>query len=142
MTKIVGLKEFRKNIDKYANAVKHGESLTVVKRAKPIFKIEAPEGIRKNLDEYLIILKTNRNKLERDYKVKKMGIFGSTVRGDDEESSDVDILVEFKNPVGLFKFVELNEFLEKILGTKVDLATKRGLKPAIKSRVLKEVVYV
>ena len=64
------------------------------------------------------------------------------MRGEEKKRSDVDILVEFKEPVGLFKFMNLEEHLEKLLGTKVDLVSKKALKPRIGKYILKEVVYI
>jgi|SRR3989344_837515 len=80
--------------------------------------------------------------LEKEYHVKNIGIFGSFARGDNKKTSDIDILVEFSEPVGFFKFLELEEFLSKILHRKVDLTTKKALKEIIKEEILKETVYV
>ena len=80
--------------------------------------------------------------LRERYNVKIIGIFGSLVRGKQKKYSDIDIMVEFSDPVGFFKFIELEEFLSKILKRKVDLVTKKALKPAIKQDVLKDMVYV
>jgi len=76
----------------------------------------------KTLKEIEAILKQHEHELEEKYKVKKIGIFGSYARGEQQEGSDIDIIVEFKEPVG-FLFVHLADFLEKILGAKVDLVT-------------------
>ena len=78
--------------------------------------------------------------LKEKFKVKEIGIFGSYVRGEESEKSDVDILVEFSEPIG-WEFIDLVEFLENILGRKVDLVTVRALKPQLKDKILKEVVY-
>lgn len=88
------------------------------------------------------ILDQNSISLRATYGVKKIGVFGSVSRGENLESSDIDILVEFSKPIGLFKFIELEEHLGILLGKKVDLVTKNALKHAIKEDVLKEVVYV
>ncbi len=58
------------------------------------------------------------------------------------KNSDVDILVEFSRPVGLFQFIELQQRLEALLGSKVDLGTPRSLRPRIKERVLQEAIRV
>lgn len=71
-----------------------------------------------------------------------MGLFGSAVRGDDKEESDIDILVEFEEPIGFFDFVRLENFLSKILNKKVDLVSEGAVKPAIRNEILKELVYV
>lgn len=79
--------------------------------------------------------------LRNNYFVKKIGVFGSTVRGKNKKTSDIDMLVEFSRPVGFFKFLELEEFLGKLTGRKIDLATRNAVKPVIRKDVLREVVY-
>ncbi|MGV9141952.1 MAG: nucleotidyltransferase family protein [Promethearchaeota archaeon] len=91
-----------------------------------------------------VILKTLRKELpylKEEYNVKSIGIFGSYVRSEQKEESDVDILVEFQRPVGFFHFLKLEDYLSERLGLKVDLVTSDALKPIIKPRILKEVVY-
>ena len=80
--------------------------------------------------------------LRKRFKVETIGIFGSYVRGDQKGKSDLDVLVEFSEAPSLFEFVELEEFLSKNLGLKVDLVMKDALKPRIKDNILKEAVYV
>lgn len=80
--------------------------------------------------------------LHEKYHVKKLGIFGSFARGEQNPESDVDIIVEFESPVGFFEFIRLENYLSEILGAKVDLVTERALKPSIKESVLQETVYV
>jgi hypothetical protein len=84
-------------------------------------------------------LRAERPLLER-YGVRSVSIFGSVARGEAAEGSDVDLLVEFSRPVGLFEFVRLKRALEEILGRRVDLATPTSLKPQLRDRVLKEAV--
>ena len=88
------------------------------------------------------IIKQNKKELEKRFKVKEIGIFGSYVRGDEQIKSDVDILVEFKEPVGLFEFMDLEEYLEKLFEKKVDLVSKKALKQRIGKYILREVVYI
>jgi len=88
------------------------------------------------------ILRKNKKDLESKFGLKRIGVFGSFARGEQKKRSDVDILVEFSEVVGMFKFLEVQEHLEKLLGRKVDLVTKKALKPYIKERILKQVVYV
>ena len=91
------------------------------------------------------ILKTingNLPFLRSTYHVKKIGLFGSAARGDDNKDSDVDILVDFDAPIGFFDFIRLEKFLSEILGKKVDLVSKEALKPFIRNDVLKELIYV
>ncbi|WP_369684963.1 nucleotidyltransferase family protein [Candidatus Culexarchaeum yellowstonense] len=56
--------------------------------------------------------------------------------------SDVDILVEFEEPIGFFQFLDLEEYLTKLIGIEVDLVSKGALKPIIGEKILKEVIYL
>ncbi len=87
-------------------------------------------------------LRQHKEKMRKKYGVKSIGIFGSYVRGEQREDSDLDILIEFERPVDFFEFLELEEYLENILKVKVDLVLKKTLKPEIAKYVLNEVVYV
>jgi predicted nucleotidyltransferase len=80
----------------------------------------------------------------RRYEVKELAIFGSATRGDMRPDSDIDIVVEFQTNarVGLLKFESLCEELEELLGRRVDLVTKRGLKPQVRPHVLREAQLV
>jgi len=94
------------------------------------------------IDRIIMILQENKSVIEEKYKVKTLGVFGSYVRGEQKEDSDLDILVEFQEPVGLFKFMELEEFLGKNTGVKVDLVSRKALKPRIGKYILEEVINV
>jgi len=93
-------------------------------------------------EEILKILKDELPYLREKFNVKSIGLFGSYVRDEQKDKSDVDILVEFSRPIGFFKFMELEDYLSKKLGVKVDLITPDALKPMIKPRIMREVVYV
>jgi predicted nucleotidyltransferase len=80
--------------------------------------------------------------LKEKYHVKKIGIFGSFVRGEQKKGSDLDILVEFETPIGFFDFIRLENLLSRALRKKVDLVSKRAIKPAVKKEIIKEVQYV
>ena len=80
--------------------------------------------------------------LETRYDVKAMGLFGSALRGEQGPDSDIDLLVEFRRPIGLFKFLELEELLTEQLGAKVDLVSRKALKPEIGRAILSEVVMI
>ena len=88
------------------------------------------------------ILKKNQKLLEKKYKVKKIGIFGSYIRKEAGRKSDIDILVEFSETPDIFEFIRLENFLRKLLSIKVDLATKEALKPLIKKEILREIIYI
>lgn len=96
----------------------------------------------KTLKEIEILIKKNREELKQKYGLNKIGIFGSYVKGEQDEDSDIDILVEVKRPMGLIKFIKLENCLSEIFGIKVDLVTKKALKPYIGKRILQEVRYV
>ena len=98
--------------------------------------------MKKSLDEIKEIIKKHKDELKEKYSVKEIGIFGSFVRGEAKEDSDVDILVEFEKPIGLFKFLELEEYLSNLIGREVDLVSKKALKPHIGKHILEEVVTV
>jgi predicted nucleotidyltransferase len=92
--------------------------------------------------EILNILKKEMPALNSRYFVSDCGIFGSYVREDAGESSDIDILVRFEKPIGFFKFIELEDYLSEKLGIKVDLVTEDALKPLIKPSIMESVIYV
>ncbi|AFV11027.1 putative nucleotidyltransferase [Thermacetogenium phaeum DSM 12270] len=94
------------------------------------------------LDNLIAKLKNSKALLHEQYGVEILGIFGSYVRGEQKRNSDVDILVDFKEPIGLLKFVALKNQLSEIIGRDVDLVTKTALKPGIGKRILEEVIYV
>ncbi len=97
-----------------------------------------------NLKEITNILKEYKEKLKEKYGVKEIGIFGSYVREEDKEKSDLDILVEFEEDakIGLLKFVNMENYLSELTGVKVDLVEKSALKPRIGKHILKEVVLL
>ena len=94
------------------------------------------------LDDLKKTLNLNQAVLHERFKVKEIGIFGSYVRGEQKKRSDVDILVVFREPITLFEFMDLEECLGQILGIKVDLVSKKALKPRIGKHILSEVVYL
>jgi len=100
------------------------------------------EQERNMLKEIEKLVKENKVLLTKQFKVKEIGIFGSVVRGEDKETSDVDILVEFEEPIGFFKFLELEEYLSDLIGRKVDLVSKKALKPRIGKHILREVAFL
>ena len=95
-----------------------------------------------NLEKIKRAISENREQLKKNYQVRYIGIFGSWVREEQREESDIDILVEFGKPIGFFKFLELEEHLSSLLGARVDLASKKALKPSIGKNILQEVVTV
>lgn len=93
-------------------------------------------------EEALQRIKANQARLAA-FPIKRLAVFGSVARDEAEESSDVDILVEFEPEarVGLFEFMDVKESLEQILGCRVDLATPDALKPQLRQSILAEAIY-
>lgn len=96
----------------------------------------------KTLYEIKDILSRHKSEVVRRFKVKELGIFGSCVRGEQKLTSDIDILVDFSEGIGFFRFLELEEYLESLLGDKVDLVSRGALKPIIGRYILNEVEMV
>lgn len=83
--------------------------------------------------------------LKETYGVEEIGVFGSFARGDNDENSDIDIAIKInhnKAVVGFFEFARMERFLEELLGRKVDLVTKRSIKPYIKERILAQMIMI
>jgi predicted nucleotidyltransferase len=93
------------------------------------------DGIRRTLLRH-------KAELRQKFKVKSIGVFGSYVRSEQKRGSDVDVLVEFEEPIGLFEFMDLEEYLSQLLSVKVDLVSKKALKPHIGERILQEVIMI
>jgi uncharacterized protein len=83
----------------------------------------------------------NKQYLQEKYHVSTIGIFGSYARGEQKEGSDIDILVDLRQPIGL-DFVILADELESILKQKVDLVSSNAIKPKMMDRLKKEILYV
>ncbi|RMA93165.1 nucleotidyltransferase family protein [Hydrogenothermus marinus] len=97
----------------------------------------------KDLEEIKDIIEKHKNEIKENFGVKNIGIFGSYVRGEQKENSDLDILVEFKEGHKTFdNYMDLKLYLEKVLNLKIDLVSKTALKPRLKTYILKEVIYV
>ena len=78
----------------------------------------------------------------RDYGAEKVALFGSCVRGEMEEKSDIDILVDIKADISLLDFVGLQQKIEEALGREVDLVEYDTLKPLLREKILKEQVVL
>lgn len=94
------------------------------------------------IDEILSRLRAHMPRLREEYHVRSLSVFGSYVRGEQRKRSDIDLLVEYEKTPGLIGFVHLQYHLGDILGGKVDLVSKDGLKGRIGARILREGVPV
>ncbi len=95
-----------------------------------------------NIEIIKNILIEHKDELKEKYSVKDIGIFGSYVRGEQKDTSDIDILVDYEEVPGLFEFVRLKNYLSDLLSMQVDLVMKTALKPSIGRHILDEVVMV
>jgi hypothetical protein len=93
-------------------------------------------------EEILQRLRQHKQRLMATYGLTRLELFGSCVRDEQTPASDVDILVEYETPPGLFDFVRLKTALTELLGLEVDLVMKDALRPRIGQRVLQEAVPV
>ena len=99
---------------------------------------------RYNIDMVLRNITYSQKKLHdfcRRWKIIRLEIFGSAIRDDFNEESDIDIIVELERPIG-WKFFSLELYLESIFNRKIDLVTKNALKKQIKDSILKQVSYI
>lgn len=92
-------------------------------------------------DQVIAILRAHQTELQR-LGVQSLELFGSVARNEAKPNSDVDLLAEFKHPLGLFRFAEIRLYLEKILQCGVDLGTRETLKEHLREPVLQEVMRV
>ncbi|MCD6213413.1 MAG: nucleotidyltransferase family protein [Candidatus Desulfofervidus sp.] len=96
----------------------------------------------KTKENVLELIRSNQDKI-RSYGVRKLGLFGSFVRGEHKPESDIDLLVEFQQDKKSFdNFIQLAFFLEEILERRVELITIDALSPYIGPHIIKEVEYV
>jgi hypothetical protein len=89
---------------------------------------------------YIEQLRKHREKLVAHYRIDFIGVFGSYIRNEQTEHSDLDVLVSFSKTPTLFTLVDLEDELSKLLGVPVDLVVKTDLKRRIGQRILQEVI--
>ncbi len=95
----------------------------------------------KTLKEITKALQGKKDQLKEKYPIKSIGIFGSFARNEQTPISDVDLVVEFNDKIGS-RFIDLANELENYLGIKVDLVSKRGIKPKYFESIKKDIKYV
>jgi len=116
--------------EKNLNLLRKSADYKGVKKVKTILEIKE-------------VLDSVEDLLKEKYAVKSLAIFGSYIRGEQKEESDIDILVEFNKPIGL-AFIELGDFLSEVLGVRVDLLTPEMIRknPLLKENVERDLYYV
>ena len=93
-------------------------------------------------ENILTKLRALKSVITEQYKARNIELFGSYLRGEQAESSDIDILVDFKDGADLFDLIGLAQFLEEKLQRKVDVVPKRALRPELRDEVFKEAVSI
>jgi len=96
----------------------------------------------KTLEEIKSILSEHKTELEDRYKIKEIKIFGSYTRGEQRQTSDIDILVDFYEVPDLLTFIEIERYLESILGVRVDLVRKPVIRAELREKILNEAIEV
>lgn len=95
---------------------------------------------KSEIEKHLVV---NKEYIMKTYKVLQLGIFGSYVRNEENNNSDIDILVKFKSGhKGFFNYMRLKIYLEEIFQNKVDLVMRDAIKSGLKERIFREVQYV
>jgi uncharacterized protein len=94
-----------------------------------------------HLAEIKAIIRQIKPELVKKYHVRDIGLFGSVVRDDFSASSDIDIIVDFSQPIGI-EFVDMAEYIEEMLQKKVDLVSRKGVRDKYFKAIEQEIVYV
>ena len=93
------------------------------------------------LSEIKQVLQQLKPELSKRFHVQSLGLFGSVVRDDFSPTSDIDIIVDFNQPVGI-EFIDLADYIEQRLQKKVDLVSRKGVKDKYFKAIEQEIVYV
>jgi predicted nucleotidyltransferase len=96
----------------------------------------------KTIEEIKTILANCKEELKRRYGVIEIGIFGSYVRGEQREDSDLDVLVDFDRQLSLLDLASLKNFLTDLLGIEVDIVPKKNIYEPLRENILKEVIML
>ncbi len=95
----------------------------------------------KSLQEIKSTLNQNKNYLFSEYPIKSMAIFGSYARNQQNNESDLDLLVEFNGKIGV-RFIDLADEMENLLGFKVDIVSRKAIKDKYYQLIIKDLIYV
>jgi uncharacterized protein len=94
------------------------------------------------IDEIKNSISEKKELLRSKYKIDDIGIFGSYARGEERNNSDVDILVNFSEPIGLLKLINMENYLSELLGAKADVVIKSDLRDELRDQIIKETMFV
>ena len=92
------------------------------------------------IEEIKSILKEHNEFFENNYSVKNFLLFGSYAKNQQTSDSDIDLLVNFKQPIDFFEFIDLQDYIEGLFNKKIDLGTVGSLKEFVKDKILKEAI--
>lgn len=99
-------------------------------------------GIMKDINEIISILKELKPEIEKNFNITELGVFGSFVRNEQTDASDIDILIDYKKGTSILTLGGLQYMLSELFNTKVDIVMKKTLKKRIGKQILSEVIYV
>lgn len=95
----------------------------------------------KSLQDIKSILELHKPHLFKDYSIQSLAIFGSWSRKEQNNESDLDLLVEFHDKIGI-RFIDLAEEIESLIGCKIDLVSRNGIKDKYEQSINSELIYV
>ena len=93
-----------------------------------------------NKQKIIRLINQNIEKLKQRYTIKSIALYGSYARGEQDSSSDIDLLVDFTQPIGM-EIIDLTLDMEKILNSKVDIVTYNAIKNRLFKYIKDELVY-
>jgi predicted nucleotidyltransferase len=127
-----------RDIHDAAERVTRASDLTLLGRSLPYDKIRRKE-VTVERDQIVALLKSRKRRLKK-FGIHSLSIFGSVARNQAHKNSDVDILVDFDKPIGLFEYARLKMYLEEILERPVDLVTPEALRQELREEILREAI--
>ena len=96
----------------------------------------------KKLEEIKSILVQHKDELRERYGVREIEIFGSYIRAEQRDTSDLDILIDFERPVSVLHIVALENYLSDLLEVKVDVVPKKNIRKELKEIILSEAIVI
>jgi predicted nucleotidyltransferase len=95
----------------------------------------------KSLNDIQLALSSHKNYLFSEYPIESLAIFGSYARKQQKKNSDLDLLVEFNGKIGI-RFIDLADEIESLIGFKVDLISRKGIKEKYYQSISSDLIYV